>query len=96
MAEKLKVAGLVYLALALIWLGIQIPIRLATCDGTLACVGSLVMAPFWALIWPVYWPLSDVVPPLVTVALLLLSLPLAAAILLVRAWERWAEANSAQ
>jgi hypothetical protein len=93
MAGKLKIAGLVYLALALVWLGIQVPIRLVACDGVLPCVGSLVTAPFWALIWPVYWPLSDVVPRLATVALVLLSVPLAAAVLLVGAWQKWAERN---
>jgi hypothetical protein len=90
MAGKLQIAGFVYLALALVWLGIQIPIRLVACGGTLSCLGSLASAPFWALIWPVYWPLSDMVPRLVTVALVLLSVPLAAAIVLVGAWQRWA------
>jgi hypothetical protein len=91
MAEKLKIAGLAYLALALIWLGIQLPIRLVDCSGALSCTGSLATAPFWALVWPVYWPLSDLVPRLATVAVVLLSVPLAAAILLVGAWQRWAE-----
>jgi hypothetical protein len=93
MAEKLKLAGLVYLAVALIWLGIQIPLRLVACQGVLWCLASLATAPFWALVWPVYWPLSDVVPRLATVALVLLSLPLAAAVLLVNAWQKWADAR---
>ncbi len=95
MAEKLKIAGWVYLALAFIWLGVQIPIRLTACGGTLSCLANLTAAPFWALIWPVYWPLSDLVPRLATVALVLLSVPLAAAVLLVGAWQRWADARSA-
>jgi hypothetical protein len=91
MAGKLKIAGLVYLALALVWLGIQLPVRLVACDGALPCFASLIVAPFWALIWPVYWPLSGMVPHLATVALVLLSVPLAAAMALVGAWQRWAE-----
>jgi hypothetical protein len=91
MAGKLKIAGLVYLALALVWLGIQLPIRLVACDGVVSCLTSLATAPVWALIWPLYWPLSGMVPHLATVALVLLSVPLAAAVLLVGAWQRWAE-----
>ena len=91
MAGKLRIAGLVYLALALVWLGVQLPIRLAACDGVVSCLASLAAAPFWALFWPAYWPLSDVVPRIATVALVLLSVPLAAAVLLVGAWQKWAE-----
>jgi hypothetical protein len=93
MAKKLKIAGFIYLALALVWLGIQIPIRLVACGGPLECLASLLMAPFWALIWPVYWPLSNVFPRLVTVALVVLTVPLLVAIPLVDAWQRWAEAR---
>jgi hypothetical protein len=93
MAEKLKIAGSIYLAMALVWLGIQIPIRVVACEGLLGCGASLATAPFWALIWPAYWPLSDVVPHFATVALVLLGAPLAAAVLLVRRWQRSAESD---
>jgi hypothetical protein len=91
MVEKLRLAGFVYLAVALIWLGVQIPVRLGGCGGAVSCLASLVTAPFWALIWPIYWPLSDLVPRLATFAVVLLSVPLAAAIALVSVWQRWAE-----
>ena len=93
MAEALKFAGWGYVALGLVWLGIQIPIRLDACSGALACIASLLMAPLWALIWPVYWPLSEVFPRLFAVAIIVLTAPLVAAILLVNAWHRWAEAE---
>jgi hypothetical protein len=93
MAGKLRIAGWGYLALGAVWLGIQIPIRLAECRGALSCLASLATAPVWALIWPVYWPMSAVFPRVITVALVLLSVPLAGAILLVSTWHRWAEGD---
>jgi hypothetical protein len=96
MAEKLKLAGVVYLAVALIWLGVQIPVRLGGCGGPLSCLASLVMAPFWALIWPIYWPVSDLVPRLATAAVVLLSVSLAAAFALVSVWQRWADERISQ
>jgi hypothetical protein len=95
MAGTLKIAGWVYLAFALVWLGIQIPIRLETCSG-LGCLATLLTAPVWAVIWPVYWPLSDVFPRLITVALIVLTAPIFAAALLVGPWQRWAETRLGQ
>ena len=93
MGEKLKIAGSLYLVVALVWVGIQIPIRVVACEGVLGCGVSLAKMPFWALIWPVYWPLSDVVPQWATVALVLWGGPLVAAVLLVHRWQRWAESH---
>jgi hypothetical protein len=93
MAEKLKTAGWIYLALAFVWVGIQIPIRLDACEGATGCVASLLAAPLWALIWPLYWPLSEVFPPPVTFAAIVLTAPLVAALLLVHPWHAWAEAK---
>jgi hypothetical protein len=53
-----RVAFVAYCAIALVVLGVQLPIRLAACATVEACTVSLLKAPVWSLIWPVYLPLA--------------------------------------
>ena len=90
MYKALILVGAGYLAVALVWLGLQIPVRLATCEGAVECVGGLLIAPFWALLWPLHGWISGLLPPLALQALFFFTLPSVAAALLVQAWNRWA------
>jgi hypothetical protein len=88
MLRKLQISGVLYLAVALIFLGLQIPIRLRGCAGLPGCLTSLAGAPLWALIWPVYWVRSGLAPALALQAAFFFSVPLVAAMLLLAAWNR--------
>lgn len=94
MTKTLTHAACIYLAVALISLGLQIPLRLDACLGTGGCLASFAEAPVWALIWPAYWLFSDALPTLVVQGAFFFSVPLVCAVVLLAAWSRWADRRS--
>jgi hypothetical protein len=62
-----------YLAIALVTLGAQIPIRLASCGGAQSCLISFAKAPIWALIWPAYLHLAFVFAPEIKGAMIVMA-----------------------
>lgn len=73
MFRVIRAVGAFYLAIALVVLGIQLPIRAMACSDDLACVISFAKAPVWALAWPIYLRVAFTVPPVVKGSLLVIA-----------------------
>lgn len=77
---------IIYLAFALIMVGVQLPIRLQACSGLDHCLASLTRVPVWGLFWPLYG-LVLVLPPIAGQVVAYVGVPLATAVLIAVAWK---------